>query len=137
MPKGTVPSQDESTSYLMVKNLTRAVITTIEISGTSPQMPGNLRKNIVENVMKKLPWEQDIKWSDRPGTAAGRGITANVEFNKGKWYGKIRVGSRDMSHHEAIFLLLEGYTMSIASHQLVCSTSNSAGVKFTTKIALR
>ena len=100
-------------------------------------MPENLRKKIVEKVMKKLPWEQDVKWTDKPGSAAGKGIMANVEFNKGKWYGKIRVGSRDMSHHETIFLQLEGYAMSIASHQLVCSTYNSAGVKFTTKIALR
>ena len=87
--------------------------------------------------MNKLPWEEEIKWTEKPGTGHGKGITATIDFNKGKWYGKIRIGSRDMNHHESIFLLLEGYTMSIASHQLVCSTHNSAGVKFTTKIALR
>ena len=67
----------------------------------------------------------------------GNSISATVEFNRGKWYGRIKMGSCDMGHHETIFLMLEGYTMSIASHQLVCSTSNSAGVKFATKIALR
>ena len=113
------------------------VISTIVVKGVAPKMPEAIRRKIVMMITKRLPWEADIKWDNKSSSMMGKSISAWVDVDKNKWSGRILIKSRDMSHHETVFLQLEGYTMSIGGVQLTCNTSNSAGVQFTTRIALR
>ena len=54
------------------------VSSTITISGVPPNMPVPMRDKIVESVMKKLPWKDEITWVPKPSQTANRGISAHL-----------------------------------------------------------
>ena len=113
------------------------MVSTITVSGISDKLPPLMRKNIIDSITKNLPWENEIAWKESSSGNSFQGIEARTMMEKGKWRGRISISSRDMAHHEDIFHRLEGLTIMLAHNQLVCSTSNTAGIKFVTKVALQ